>query len=217
MVRPSLIGAFMNGISYLEDRSLWWPDYDYDPVKCLSFVMKGLKDSDLAIQYCRHRNVAVQAGGHVGLWPKRLAQTFKTVYAFECEPMLAECMRRNCQDTPNVLTFQRALGAFDGEVKMRGAVSAGSWSIDVAGKHTANQTTIDTFELAHCDAIFLDVEAYEVEVLRGATRTIAQHKPVIMVEELPRSTEAIHAHMRALSYRAVKKIHNDVIYVPVKV
>lgn len=194
---------------------MWWPDYDHDPVKCLQFVMNGLKDMDLAIRHCRHRRVAVQAGGHVGLWPRRLAQAFRTVYAFECEPLLAECMRRNCQETTNVLTFQRALGAFDGEVKMRGAASAGSWSIGEEGKHVALQTTIDTFELEYCDAIFLDVEAYEVEALRGAARTIERFKPVIMVEELPRSAGAIQEHMKTIRYRAVEKVHGDVIYVHV--
>lgn len=204
-------------IHYRDDCNLWWPDYDHDPVKCLQFVMNGIKDMDIAIKHCRHRRVAVQAGGHVGLWPKRLAQAFRTVYAFECEPLLAECMRRNCQEVTNVLPCSLALGSFVGEVKMRGAVSAGSWSVDEAGQHVARQTTIDALNLKHCDAIFLDVEAYEVEALRGAAETIAHHKPVIMVEELPRSMEAIQAHMKTLQYRAVQKVHGDVVYVPVKV
>lgn len=212
----------MNGISLREDCGLWWPDYDYDPVKCLSFVRKGLKDMDLSIKHCRQRRVCVQAGGHVGLWPMRLAASFDKVYTFECEPLLAECIRRNIlnaqaltpQSLNNIVVSNLALGAFEGEVKMRSAVSAGSWSINPLGKHTAQQTTIDALCLTECDALFLDVEAYEVEVLQGAANTIKRFRPVIHVEELPRSGEAIRAHMRALKYRRKEIVHSDAIYIP---
>jgi hypothetical protein len=60
-----------------------------------------------------------------------------------------------------------------GTVKMRSAVSAGSWNIQRARQaHCASQITIDSLALKQCDALFLDVEAYEVEVLRGAAETI---------------------------------------------
>lgn len=202
----------MNGISMRDDCKLWWPDYDRDPVKCLSFVHRGLTDMDITIALCKQRRVCVQAGGHAGLWPMRLAEFFQVVYTFECEPLLCECIRRNCKDIPNVMISDKALGAFVGEVKMLGAVSAGSWSISELGKHTVQQTTIDAMQLKRCDAIFLDVEAYEVEALTGARETIKRCRPVIHVEELPRSKAAIQRHMKELGYVAHKAVHSDVVY-----
>lgn len=200
------------GISLRADSRLWWPDYDHDPVKCLNFVRKGLTDMDLAISFCKKRRVCVQAGGHAGLWPMRLAEFFQCVYTFECEPMLVECMRRNCSNVPNVIIDGRALGEAPGPVKMQGHVSAGGWSIKDTGKHIVEQTTIDALKLKRCDALFFDVEAYEVEVLKGAWETIGRCRPVIMVEELPRTKAAIQAHMRSLEYVMRDSVHSDVVY-----
>lgn len=205
------MGDEMN-ITLRPDFNLWWPDYDHNPVACMSFVRKGLTDMDVAIQHCAKRRICVQAGGHVGLWPKRLAEFFQCVYAFECEPLLAECMRRNLKDVPNVLMVEAALGSFVGDVKMQSTVSAGSWHISETGNHTARQTTIDALALKRCDAIFLDVEAYEVEALKGAWETIERCRPVIMVEELPRSRNRIRAHMKSIGYAVKAKVHADVVY-----
>ena len=202
----------MQGISLRDDCGLWWPDYDHDPVKCLSFVMRGLKDSDITARYSKHHRTVVQAGGHVGLWPMRLAQTYAKVLTFECEPLLAECIRRNAAQYANIVVHGKALGATVETVKMRGHVSAGSWNIHPNGKHVAEQTTIDALGLDDCDAIILDVEGYEVQALTGARETITRCSPVLHVEELPRAAQGIHEFMRGIGYRLRAKVHADCIY-----
>lgn len=201
------------GISYRPDFKLWWPDYDHSPENCFRCVKRGLADMDYAIGLCRRRDVCVQAGGHVGLWPIRLAARFGIVHTFECEPVLFRALSRNVDGLKNIRMYPSALGAESAMVMMRGSVSAGSWRIDPAGKFPVQQVTIDALDLNACDAIFLDIEGYEAEALRGAANTIERFRPVLHVEELPRSKIAIRSHMKSIGYRLVKQIHSDFVYV----
>lgn len=203
----------MDGITYREDFGCWWPDYDHKPEKCFEFVQTRLSDMDLAIKRCRKHDVCIQAGGHAGFWPKRLAKTFKHVHTFECEPKLLECMKRNIGDTPNIMISGEALGAKVMQAKMLPHVSAGSWRIDFNGTVPVNVTTIDALNLPALDALFLDIEGYEVEALKGAKDTIRKFYPVIHVEELPRSKLQIQTYLKNIGYRRVAQIHLDAVYV----
>jgi FkbM family methyltransferase len=200
-------------ISYRTDFECWWPDYDHKPEKCFQFVQHGLKDMDRAVVRCKGQALAVQAGGHAGLWPKRLANSFERVVTFEPEPALFQCLQRNCEHYPQVEAYQKAVGAFAGWVKLRPSVSAGSWRVDNAGTFPCEQVTIDSLDLPACDALFLDVEGYEVEALKGADQTIDKYRPVIQVEQLPRAAEAIKRHLGKAGYRLVERVHYDCIYV----
>lgn len=203
----------MQGISYREDFGAWWPDYDHSPEKCFQFVQQGLRDMDIAIGLCRKKEVCVQAGGHAGFWPKRLAKSFGMVFTFECEPILFECLKRNCWGIDNITRSSLALGDRIGQAKMRPHVSAGGWRIDPEGTFPVDVITIDDLGLSDCDAIFLDIEGYEVEALCGAKATIDNFRPVLHVEELPRSREAIQRHMKKIGYREQARVHGDCIYV----
>lgn len=200
-------------ITYRPEFRAWWPDYDHSPEKCFAAVQRGLYDMDIAVGLCRKRKVCVQAGGHAGFWPLRLASLFRVVYSFECEPVLFQCLKRNVSVAKNIVIGDLALGAFVGAVRMRGSVSAGSWRIDPEGQFPVRQTTIDALNLSSCDAIFLDIEGYEVEALRGAASTIGKFYPVIHVEELPRSRKAIRSHLTKLGYRLHARVHGDCVYV----
>lgn len=193
----------------------WWPNYDHKPEKCYSLVSRQLSDADVAASHAKHKRVCVQAGGHAGLWPLRLAKSFDHVYTFEPEPALFECLRRNVygKDVAHKIhAVEAALGRRSCDVFMRPSVSAGSWRVDNAGTFKVKQVTIDGLELAQCDCILLDIEGYEVEALLGAVRTITRFSPMIYVEELPRSKNAIQDHLRGLGYLAVARAHNDVVY-----
>jgi FkbM family methyltransferase len=209
----------LEGITYRGDFNAWWPDYDHKPEKCFGFVQRGLADMDFAIAECKHHQVAIQAGGHAGFWPAKLAGHFRTVLTFEPEPMLFECLKRNLEGRDNVAFFNMALAEHEGTVMMRPHQSAGSWRVDAEGTVNVKATTIDAMyrahHLRHCNAIFLDVEGFEVEVLRGAMQTIAAYKPVLHVEELPRAKDQIRVHMRAIGYHCVRIVGRDAVYVPV--
>lgn len=203
-------------ISFREDFGMFWPNYDHKPEACYSRVTKRVRDLDVMIKRLpsERRRTVIQAGGHAGVWPKYLARVFKKVYTFEPEPALYQCLQRNVT-APNVQLSAFALGDTCTSVKLRPHVSAGSWRVDaIEGTLLVNQITIDALGLAYVDAIVLDVEGYEVNVLTGARGTIAQYKPIIMVEELDRSRQAIRHMLTSLGYREIDKVHSDHIWIP---
>lgn len=199
------------GIRYRHELKAWWPDYDHAPVKCMEFVRHGLPAVDVVVKHCRHLRECVQAGGHAGFWPLTLSAHFEHVHTFEPERRLFDCMTRNC-GAKNVTMYRHGLGAAAGTAQFRSHVSAGSWRVDPAGDHTITLLTIDALNLESCDAILLDIEGYEVEALRGAVATIGRTRPVILVEMLPRSRDAIDDWLRGQNYRQADRYGRDAVY-----
>lgn len=128
----------------------------------------------------RGRQVAVQAGGHVGVYPAALAAEFDTVYTFEPEHRNFECLVRNVPR--NVFAARGALGDKRGcvELRVHGKCSGGH-SIGGAGRTPLYR--IDDLALTACDALFLDLEGFEVHALRGAVKTISAFRPLVVAEE----------------------------------
>jgi FkbM family methyltransferase len=142
---------------------------------------------DTALKYCRQRRFAVQAGARIGLWPKLLAARFENVLAFEPEAENFACAERNLRGVDNVLLVRAALGAFSGIVNLERS-NASDGLHHVVPKRTATSCAVfmdalDSYELEACDALYLDVEGYEPEVLDGARQTIERHHPVLVLEE----------------------------------
>lgn len=203
-----------DAITYRRDFGCWWPNYDHKPEDCFKRVTSRVSDIDLAVALCSRTCVAIQAGGHAGLWPLRLAASFADVITFEPEPDLYACLQRNVAASRlghKVLSRPWALGDRTGKVKLRPHCSAGSWRVDPKGTHEVQQIAIDEIG-TNCDLLVLDVEGYEPYVLAGAARTIERCKPVIMVEELPRSQATIRAVLDELGYIHMRQVHDDHIY-----
>lgn len=199
------------GISFRKDFGAWWPLYDHAPEKCIQFVRHGLPAVARVAHYCAKMRECVQAGGHAGFWPLALSERFEHVHTFEPERRLFDCMTRNCT-AKNVTMYRHGLGASSGTAAFKSHVSAGSWRVDPDGEHQITLLTIDALKLAHCDAILLDIEGYEVEALRGADDTIDRCRPVILCELLPRSAAAIDGWLSSRGYEQRERYGRDGIY-----
>lgn len=205
-------------ISYREEFKLWWPKYDHKPEACHKRVVTRSADLLHTIHACKQRKVVVQAGGHAGVWALKLAEYFERVYTFEPDPVLAVCMGKNvlaANRMPQVVTVAAALGAENRKAMMQPHCSAGSWKVDdEKGTVPVQMFKVDTLMLEHLDALVLDVEGHEMEVLKGAAETIKKHRPVIHLELLPNNAIRYHRAMEMLGYRVHKAVHSDVIFVP---
>lgn len=193
---------------------IYWPDYDHKPEACFKKVQQQIWAMDIAIGLLGKKlDLCIQAGGHAGLWPRRLAQSFSKVITFEPEPALFACMERNLEGVRNVEMHREALGRNAGPVMLLPHVSAGGWRVSEDGTVPARQTTIDRLNVPSCDAIFLDIEGYEAEALAGGLDTILKFRPVLHVEVLPRSRSAIESFMSSFGYRRHTTAHADEIFV----
>lgn len=128
------------------------------------------------------RNVCVQAGGCMGMHPRLFSEYFGRVYTFEPDPLNFFCLAVNCQ-RDNIIKMQAALGNENKLISINRSV------VSNPGMNTINENhqiipmiTIDSLNLDACDFMQLDVEYYELNVLRGALKTIEKYKPVITCE-----------------------------------
>lgn len=202
-------------IRYNEDFGLFWPEWDQKAEANHRYIQKHLPTMDFAISQCKKLNLCVQAGGHVGIWAIQLAQIFDDVLTFEPEIDLFECLDLNMDSMYlyGVERWQSGLGSENTTSFLKRSTSSGANSISDSGQ-SIQLVTIDSLHLPTCDAIFLDIEGYELEALHGAKETITAYNPVIQVEELD-DGEAVSLYLRRLGYLPChEKQGKDRIYLP---
>lgn len=205
----------MADVVFRPEIGLWWPEYDEGWRKCHDWVRGRITAMDHAASLAK-RVACIQAGAHVGMWPIRLADIFERVYAFEPDPHCFEAARHNLAGFKNVTLAQFALGAESVPGKMRRAPTAGSWRMDEAGDVDVKVLAIDACQIENVGAIFLDIEGFEIEALRGAARTIKHSRPVLHVEMQARHEAALMAHMASIRYRLVHRVCGDAVFTPEK-
>jgi FkbM family methyltransferase len=139
------------------------------------------------------RRVAVDVGGHVGLWSRLMAKDFKHLVAFEPLPEHVDCYRRNMLEFANrdIALYQRAVSDRSGqmlEIEMptdnTGHAHVFMGGNPLNGLPCVESIAIDDVEFPDViDFMKIDVEGWELNVLQGAKETIMMHKPVIIIEQ----------------------------------
>lgn len=217
---PDTVKAAPEKSGFVERHGFWWPAGSED--YCIRYV-NHREDMQKALRHCKGRTVAVQAGGHCGVWPLWLARHFATVYTFEPDAENFACLSRNVSANGSAERIFAARGMLaDGWPPL--AISTSKKNI---GGHKGKKEpgTIPTFRiddmrLRACDLIVLDVEGMEVPALTGALKTIEQFRPVLMLEDndLGQRYEwgghnAIVGLLDDIGYEIVDHVSHDIICV----
>ena len=191
----------------------WWPKGD---MECRASIEAFKSDLDHFIEYCDGFDVALQAGGNVGIWPRDLAAKFTSVYTFEPDNANFQCLVRNVPEQ-NVIKMQACLGDKPDFVKMFTIrQNCGAHFID--GNGIIPTLRIDDFGFEKLDFMQLDIEGFEYQAIVGATETIKRCKPVIVLEQkglgdkYGYSDTMLENYLSDLGYHVVERIHRDVVY-----
>lgn len=160
-------------------------------------------------KYLRNRDVVVCAGGNQGMYPRLFAREFKFVYTFEPDPLNFCVLNMNCQDE-NIIKFQAALGESSATIALlrNNMVNTGMHKVD--GDGMIPQLPLDSFRLPALDLLQLDVEGYELHVLKGAIEHINRYRPVITCEN---ANEQINTFLTNLGYLPVDQSVSDTVFV----
>lgn len=170
---------------------------------------------DVAVAHCKKREVAVDVGGHCGIWAREMCKLFGHVHSFEPVKDHRDCYELN-QHSENWSLYPYALGEKDGRAgtQTRPGSSGDTWLVD-GGR--VEVKTLDWFNLAP-DFLKIDTEGYELFVLKGAEQTLRKHKPVIIVEQKPGNGErfglddiAAVTWLETLGYKLRREYHGDYI------
>jgi FkbM family methyltransferase len=191
---------------------LFWPDETRDSQWRHS--LKHVRSVEWAIAHCAKRRTAVQAGGNMGLWPRRLAESFARVITFEPDAISRACLMRNVPSSVEVRA--EALGRVPGWCAMAHS-SLGSHHVEDG--RAVEVTTIDLLGLADLDFLQLDIEGYEWHALAGAVVTIQACRPLIQIElrdfgdRYGKRDEDVRILLDSLGYREVsQQPGNDVVF-----
>jgi FkbM family methyltransferase len=201
-------------IFFIEGAGLWWPAYE-PTGRSYEALKRRAPDYMAAVRRCGDFRTCVQAGGHVGLWPRNLAQYFKRVVTFEPDRACYEALLRNIEGATGIEAHNVALGTARGELPFRVHRNSGSASIDPRGDYVVPVTTIDALGLSDCGLICLDIEGSEQAALRGARETIAKFRPPIYVEQLEGYRAALDAFIVDLGYKLDARAGKDALYLPI--
>ena len=197
----------------------WWlPDQETH----IATYFDAIKQSEYqpihqqtVIKHCKQFRTAIDIGAHVGLWARGLTEKFDKVVAFEPCDQFADILLKNA---PKVHTVHRcALGWREGQVAM--AIepdNTGSTHVDRGATGNIPMFPLDHFNLTDVDLIKIDVEGYELDVIKGAMETLRNNDPVMIVEQkekyvIPEEGKhaAVRFLMKELQYRIIGRVVDD--------
>lgn len=179
-----------------EIRGMWFPASDRHFAKMMRLWPEvdgrgtyQFERYEEVMRQVRARRHAVDIGAHVGLWSRLLARDFDRVTAFEpCAGHVA-CFRRNLDGADNVTLHEVALGEKARRVSIRvPADNTGHAQVDRRGDDV-EMRTLDSYDLTDVDLIKIDVEGFEYHVVSGAELTLAENRPIVIVEQKPKYAE----------------------------
>lgn len=164
-----------------------------------------------ALQLVDRFDLALDIGAHRGIWTREMKRFFKTVIAFEPVYELYEQI-----PYPK---FQVALGEYPGTCAMQAGDRNTGQNYVTVGEGTPVRP-LDQYDFQCVDFIKIDVEGYELKVLKGAEQTIKSWRPHILVEQnglcerYDLSDDETCDFLEKLGYRPIARWYKDVLYSP---
>ncbi len=176
---------------------------------------------------------SIDVGANIGLWSKDLTSFFSRTYCFEPNINCLDCLKRNI-NTEKAEIHNFALGSkshFDfmycpdstggssliNKTKLLGHDGAGKeiwdkFDINVP-KQKIEIKTLDSFKLENINFIKIDVQHYELEVLKGAVETLRNNDPVVCLEEYKENLEDSDEinFLQLLNFTVIDRIGKEVI------
>lgn len=170
----------------------WFPDAD---THFQGMLAKSIKKGhgahyqkavrDASLKYVKNYTRALDIGANVGLWSRDLSAVFQTVTAFEPVQDFRQCFVLNVPSS-NVDLRPCALGAEDTMIDMivtPGNTGHSHVNTTSLGQGQIHMWCLDSLEFDRVDYVKIDCEGYELNILRGAERTLKQHRPIVVVEQ----------------------------------
>lgn len=181
-------------------RRIFWMGYYSREV--IAFLARNL----------RHGMVAIDVGANIGeitmVAAKRVGRTGKII-SFEPVDAIAEELERNVarnhleqvtvvrlglSDTDSIAPIYPSCGQGDAHDEHHGLGSLYGSATGSAPLQTIELVTLDSYLEKHpvsrLDVIKIDIEGAELPCLMGASRTIAHHRPILIVEIQEHSSHA---------------------------
>ena len=175
---------------------------------------------DKLIEWCKTNdkkfNHIVDIGAWCGTWTLSMQQFTKKIYCYEPNNLHYGCLARNVGSYENIETYNQALGNEDGFVKLTDESATQNTRV-LLEKGQTKISKLDSLGYNNIDLIKIDVEGFEMEVLKGAEETLKGVK-YIMIElnsntkKYGSSNSKIEKHLKSLGFKSLIKQWPDQVF-----
>jgi len=197
MIEKNISGAQLISHDKRGGRKYWVPETDKFFIKVLSNNSFQYENVRRLISLCPKPRHIVDIGTNLAQNVIEYATFCSKVTGFEPTPFIFECAVASVEENkhlyPNadIVIHPVALGEKAGtiELAMHDNNVGKNYLMQEskARKNTVSVDikTLDSYNLENVDLIKIDVEGYELKVIRGGIETIRNHMPVIQIEFNP--------------------------------
>ena len=214
-------------------REYYVPDNDFHFIQYLKqFDHYQEAQRNRALSYVQNWDLALDIGANIGLWAKDLSNFFNKLICFEPNPYCVEYLKKNI-NIKNSEINSCALGSTEEEKNLflhptnSGAssfvnntkVGYDNQSRAVFGefpketkKAYVEIKKLDSFNIKKIDFIKIDVQGFELEVLKGSTNTLLNNSPILCIEEDSPETSKTIPFLESLNYKIIDIINKEHIF-----
>jgi FkbM family methyltransferase len=210
-------------------KALGWcfPDIDQHFLKGVDqFPVANYQQAtiDAAYRYVSKFDCVVDVGANIGLFSVRFSKDFTQVISFEPTSVNYECLQENTSTLDNIKIYKLGLG----EVESTAVISlpaesnnCGAFSIIDFNNHpgdvlteTITINTLDSYNLTP-DLIKIDVQGFDLNVLKGSINTIKTYRPIIISEiENKKTRHEFFNFFESVGYELAESVRRDYIWRP---
>jgi FkbM family methyltransferase len=203
-------------------KGLWVPSTDAQIEEWRKKGEPHMQDKCLNqfIKWCDSQNkkfkTIVDVGAWCGTWSLAMQKYSKEIKCFEPNKIHFECLHRNLAPFNHVKLYNQAIGNEIGFIKLSDDVASQNTRV-LMEKGDVAIATIDSMDLKNIDLLKIDVEGLEMEVLKGAEKTLETIQ-YIMIElnnnskRYGSSNLEIEKHLKNLGFRILIKTWPDIVY-----
>lgn len=162
-------------------------------------LLKPFKTEPCIRRFCRPGDTVVDVGANIGEWTLQMADAVGLsgrVIAIEPIPHLAEALQKSALANNMRHVSIAAVALSEGEGQAEFSVERANTGGSRLGRYARDKDEFDTITVrvetldaliarsgvGRVDFIKVDVEGFELEVLRGARATLAKHRPPMYLE-----------------------------------
>lgn len=130
--------------------------------------------------FIESKRFAVDIGCRDGEYTRYLHKDFDHVYCFDYR---RRKLFNNNVDLKKITHFKCALGEEHKIMRVSGGGSLTNQTIPEEKWYDEQLYTLDQFQLKNIDYIKIDVDGYELQVLKGSLNTIKNYHPILVIEQ----------------------------------
>tara|TARA_B100000029_G_scaffold494445_1_gene558189 strand:- start:321 stop:1151 length:831 start_codon:yes stop_codon:yes gene_type:complete len=162
----------------------------YYKYRAYKYAKKITPELNIIHKISNKDKVSLDVGANLGLFTYFMSRSSKKVYAFEPNPYPLRNLKHVVDKNVEIVPI--AIGNKDGKEKIKIPKNRKGWSSNGASfanidinrgiEYLVDIRKIDSLNIKNIGLIKIDVEGFEIDVIKGAIGTLEEQKPNLIIE-----------------------------------